>query len=72
MPTANYAQLAHSIRLANREIGRRAGVSATTVAKVLADKGEPFYSKQTAEKIHKVIDDEAKALQQSLNRLMGN
>jgi hypothetical protein len=71
MVTKNYAQLANSLRLGAREIARRANTSHVTVLKVLAGKGQPFYSKATEERVKSVIDAEAGKLQASLNKLRG-
>lgn len=71
MVTKNYAQLANSLRLGAREIARRADTSHVTVLKILAGKGQPFYSTATEAKVKRVIDDEAARMRESLNKLRG-
>jgi transcriptional regulator with XRE-family HTH domain len=71
MKSKNYSEIAKAAGLSHRDIAKLAGVSHNTVYKVLTGKGEPFYSKATEEKIHKIVETGAARQQKNLERLMG-
>jgi plasmid maintenance system antidote protein VapI len=67
--TKKYSEIADTIGLSHRKIAKLAGVTPTTVDNVLNRK--PAFSKDTEQRIHKVIETEAAKAQQNLLRLMG-
>lgn len=70
MVNLDYGEIAKVVRLGPREIARRAGATHPTVIRLLAGENVILGS-QKRKRIYDAIEEEARRVQQNLERLMG-